>query len=235
MDARSVAPRQHWPSLEAGRRCRQLDAGACGHWLRIPADRPGALSRTRRAGEAVAERRQVARNAEYDCADHGSGSAIKASGTADCGRRRLRSPGPVFSAWAFPETALASFSRPFREGMMQTDRLRRLDDRRGGVWRDTVRDGGPRWSANTSPAALPPPPAAAFDVAREREDEQVRTPITVHAILLLYTEDEASAKEPRRARDRRSEWSRDPRGPSPRASAWTSRTRWVQPRVLRFC
>jgi deferrochelatase/peroxidase EfeB len=95
-----------------------------------------------------------------------------------------------------PETALASFSRPFREGMMQTDRLRRLDDRRGGVWRNTVLDGGPRWSANTPLATPPPPAAAAFDVAREREreGEQVRTPITVHAILLLYTEDEAAAR-----------------------------------------
>ena len=53
-----------------------------------------------------------------------------------------------------PETALASFSRPFREGMMQIDRLRRLDDRRGGIWRDSVLPGGPLWSANT--VATPP-------------------------------------------------------------------------------
>jgi Dyp-type peroxidase family len=93
------------------------------------------------------------------------------------------------------ETTLASFSRPFREGMMQTDRLRRLDDRRGGVWRETVLEGGPRWSANTPVVDPPPSPPGAFDVGGDRVDEQIRTPITVHAILLLYTADERSAQE----------------------------------------
>lgn len=91
------------------------------------------------------------------------------------------------------ETALASFSRPFREGMTQVDRLRRLDDRRGGQWRPTVIPGGPQWSANT-PATTPSRPAAAFDVARSSDDEVVRTPITVHAVLFLYARDEAFAQ-----------------------------------------
>jgi deferrochelatase/peroxidase EfeB len=98
-----------------------------------------------------------------------------------------------------PETALASFSRPFREGMMQTDRLRRLGDRRGGKWLPTVLDGGPLWSANVSAPAPTPEPVAAYDVPRAREDEQVRTPVTVHALLLLYTPDEAAADALERA------------------------------------
>ena len=45
--------------------------------------------------------------------------------------------------------ALASFSAPFREGMYQEDRLRRLGDRIKGKWQRPVIDGGPRWSGNT--------------------------------------------------------------------------------------
>lgn len=89
-------------------------------------------------------------------------------------------------------TALASFSRPFREGMTQVDRLRRLDDRRGGQWRPSVIPGGPHWSANTAATTAPPPPTA-YDVDRPTDDEVVRTPLTVHAVLFLYTRDEASA------------------------------------------
>ena len=97
------------------------------------------------------------------------------------------------------ETALASFSRPFREGMMQTDRLRRLGDRRGGTWLPTVLEDGPRWSANVSAPEPAPEPVAAYDVPRVRLDEHVRTPISVHALLLVYTPDEASADALERA------------------------------------
>ena len=45
--------------------------------------------------------------------------------------------------------ALASFSAPFREGMYQEDRLRRLGDRIRDKWQRPVIDGGPRWSGNT--------------------------------------------------------------------------------------
>lgn len=74
--------------------------------------------------------------------------------------------------------ALASFDRPFKEGMFQPDRLRRLGDRRGTEWLETTVAGGPKWSGNTAGA-----------------DAAVSTPITVHAMLLLYTADDASAED----------------------------------------
>ena len=92
------------------------------------------------------------------------------------------------------EAALASFSRPFREGMFQEDRLRRLGDRRSGKWLETVIDGGPRWSANTASSASEA--VLQFEVEGPRdgdEEERVTTPITVHALLLLYARSEASA------------------------------------------
>src|SRR4051794_36317982 len=49
------------------------------------------------------------------------------------------------------EGSLASFAEPFREGMYQEDRLRRLGDKIGSKWQKTVIDGGPRWSGNTPP------------------------------------------------------------------------------------
>jgi len=54
--------------------------------------------------------------------------------------------------------ALASFSAPFREGMYQEDRLRRLGDRIKGKWQGTVINGGPQWSGNT-PVKDDRPPA----------------------------------------------------------------------------
>ena len=45
--------------------------------------------------------------------------------------------------------ALASFARPFREGMFQEDRTRRLGDRRQRKWLKSVLANGPVWSANT--------------------------------------------------------------------------------------
>lgn len=87
------------------------------------------------------------------------------------------------------ETALASFGRPFREGMMQEDRLRRLGDRRSGKWLETVIDGGPQWSGNTAvhPATAGTAPVSAFDVDDPGPaEEQIRTPLTVHVLLLLY-------------------------------------------------
>lgn len=93
-----------------------------------------------------------------------------------------------------PDTALASFSRPFVEGMFQEDRLRRLGDRRSGQWLETVVPGGPLWSANTPlrPAISTLP--GAFDVPDGGyQEEHVTTPLTVHALLLLYARDEAAA------------------------------------------
>lgn len=79
------------------------------------------------------------------------------------------------------EAALASFSRPFREGMFQEDRLRRLGDRRSGAWLETVIKDGPIWSGNT------PVPAEA------EGEERIDTRVTVHALLMLYAHDEADA------------------------------------------
>lgn len=93
--------------------------------------------------------------------------------------------------------ALDSFAAPFKEGMLQEDRLRRLGDRRKGEWLETVIDGGPKWSANT------PQRGALTEVetgqkqaltATGHKEERIVTPITVHALLLLYDKDEASAE-----------------------------------------
>lgn len=96
-----------------------------------------------------------------------------------------------------PAAALASFAAPFREGMFQEDRLRRLGDRRNGEWLGTVVDGGPRWSANTpqrgAMASVPPDRSDALTATGHRE-EQVATPVTVHALLLLYAGDEVIAE-----------------------------------------
>jgi Dyp-type peroxidase family len=88
---------------------------------------------------------------------------------------------------------LASFSAPFREGMYQEDRLRRLGDRIKGKWQDTVIDGGPLWSGNAPvkddrPPAIVRLPGGKTAPAREAP-RQVTTPVTVHALLLLYHQD----------------------------------------------
>ena len=90
-----------------------------------------------------------------------------------------------------PEQALATFSRPFLEGMFQEDRLRRLGDRRDGHWCDTVVGGGPLWSANTPVFD----PAATIGTAAEPTppDQPIATALTVHALLLLYAPDEELA------------------------------------------
>ncbi|WP_209380094.1 Dyp-type peroxidase [Pararoseomonas baculiformis] len=91
--------------------------------------------------------------------------------------------------------ALASFARPFREGMFQIDRARRLGDRRFGEWQKTVRDGGPEWSGNPETPALPKPArayaTAYVDDSAEAEPEP--SPLTAHALLLLYARTDADA------------------------------------------
>jgi Dyp-type peroxidase family len=94
------------------------------------------------------------------------------------------------------KVALDSFAAPFREGMMQEDRLRRLGDRLKDKWLETVIDGGPQWSANTPQRDLIDGVAdsqAGNNTATGHKEERISTPVTVHALLLLYTEDEASA------------------------------------------
>jgi deferrochelatase/peroxidase EfeB len=99
-----------------------------------------------------------------------------------------------------PPNALASFSRPFREGMFQEDRLRRLGDLRAdrlhpnGRWQQTVISGGPIWSANTPPREPARQRAGAYDVLEDCKEHHVTTPETVHALLLLYAPDEQAAE-----------------------------------------
>ena len=93
-----------------------------------------------------------------------------------------------------PET-LKSFSLPFREGMFQVDRARRLGDRRFGAWQPTVQAGGPDWSGNPGPDA-PPRPARAYavDYTDDSPDPPPPpTPLTAHALLLLYGKTDADA------------------------------------------
>lgn len=93
------------------------------------------------------------------------------------------------------ERALASFSEPFREGMLQEDRLRRLGDRRKDEWLKTVVDGGPRWSGNCLAFSAPREPGTTpFDVHDpDSKETTLRTDLTVHVLLLLYANDDAEA------------------------------------------
>jgi Dyp-type peroxidase family len=92
-------------------------------------------------------------------------------------------------------STLASFDRPFKEGMFQEDRLRRLGDRREGEWLGTVIPGGPKWSGNTPlDSAAVEDEARAFGDEEKVVEEHVTTPITVHALLLLYEKDEETAE-----------------------------------------
>jgi Dyp-type peroxidase family len=99
-----------------------------------------------------------------------------------------------------PADALATFSAPFREGMYQEDRSRRLGDRIDGEWQGTVIAGGPLWSANI-PAIpelrVPDQELTLADIGnpRDRGERQVTTPKTVHALLLLYGQDEETVRD----------------------------------------
>ena len=104
--------------------------------------------------------------------------------------------GTGLAKMGLPARAQNSFAAPFREGMLQEDRLRRLGDRRKDVWSPTVVAGGPRWSANTpqrDALASVEPGQAQLPTATGHREEQSSTPVTVHALLLLYTPDDASA------------------------------------------
>ena len=79
--------------------------------------------------------------------------------------------------------------------MFQEDRLRRLGDRRLGKWLDTVVEGGPGWSANTPLREPADQHAGAYDVQHGDPEEHVPTPVTVHALLLLYTRNEETADQ----------------------------------------
>ena len=98
--------------------------------------------------------------------------------TASDGKPETRAAAIAFTwtglqkAGLSPE-ALATFAAPFREGMYQEDRLRRLGDKVKDKWQEPVIDGGPLWSGN---------------IPAEDALRQVTTRTTVHALLLLYGE-----------------------------------------------
>ena len=100
------------------------------------------------------------------------------------------------AAMGLDRQSLDSFARPFREGMFQEDRLRRLGDRRNGKWLGTVVPDGPAWSANVpvnDPTTVPGATPDAYAVATGDAPEAASpTPVTVHALLLLYTRDEGA-------------------------------------------
>jgi hypothetical protein len=92
------------------------------------------------------------------------------------------------SLMGLPRAALDSFSAPFREGMFQEDRLRRIGDRRKGNWLDTVIQGGPIWSGNTpqrEPIASVGDTQTRSLTSTGHQEETIVTPKTVHALLLL--------------------------------------------------
>jgi Dyp-type peroxidase family len=95
-----------------------------------------------------------------------------------------------------PPDALESFSGPFKEGMYQEDRLRRLGDRIDGKWQPSVIDGGPLWSGNIPPRDDRTPDRALPGASSGTPSEEVRisTPKTVHALLMLYEETEAKVE-----------------------------------------
>ena len=122
---------------------------------------------------------------------------VTAASAVGCGAR-LEDAAAVAFTWSglqrmdLPETALASFSAPFKEGMLQEDRLRRLGDRRNGKWLDTVVQNGPRWSGNT-PSQRRKERVGAYSVKTKDQEEKISTPISVHALFLIYTKDDAAA------------------------------------------
>jgi deferrochelatase/peroxidase EfeB len=118
----------------------------------------------------------------------------------DADRKDPRSASIAFTCTGLKQLGLSpqilsSFSAPFREGMYQEDRLRRLGDRIDGKWQGTVIDDGPLWGGNTPVREVGSPDVADafyFESGRPKEPQQpqVPTPITVHALLLLYEKDQ---------------------------------------------
>nr|WP_298688360.1 hypothetical protein [uncultured Dongia sp.] len=82
---------------------------------------------------------------------------------------------PGLAKLGLDEHDLGTFATPFREGMYQEDRLRRLGDKIDGKWEPTVIPGGPVWGGNNNAQTSGP-----FK--------------TVHALLLLYDKTEAGVQ-----------------------------------------
>jgi deferrochelatase/peroxidase EfeB len=101
--------------------------------------------------------------------------------TASDGKTEKRAAAIAFTWTGLGKTglspeALATFAAPFREGMYQEDRLRRLGDKVKDKWQESVIDDGPVWSGNIAVGGDQP----------SLELRKVTTRTTVHALLLLY-------------------------------------------------
>lgn len=99
-----------------------------------------------------------------------------APATGADGQQQGRSAAIAFTATGLAALGLGGaelrgFERPFWEGMHHPDRRRRLGDLPGDGGATTLAEGGPRWSGN--PEGADP------------------TPLTVHALLVLYAADAA--------------------------------------------
>ena len=104
------------------------------------------------------------RDPERSAAIAFTATGLIALGVYEEGPEALDGPGRT------PERKLpAGFERPFWEGMHHPDRRRRLGDLPGEGGSTTVLEGGARWSGN--PGGADP------------------TPLTVHALLVLYAKD----------------------------------------------
>ena len=151
----------------------------------LPAGR-GAVPRIRLAGEPGAG---TSRQGAWLTALAGGGADHRQPTARTSAPRRSPSPGRACSRWGLPARRWPLSRAPFREGMFQEDRLRRLGDRIDGEWQQTVIDGGPRGAPTPQRGERP---GRAPDGPPGR---QVTTPLTVHALLLLYDKDEADADD----------------------------------------
>jgi len=141
-----------------------------------------------------------------DSLKHGGGAWLKALNAAapitDASNKSMQSAA-IGLTWlglkkmGLDANALETFDRPFKEGMFQEDRLRRLGDRRGEDWLPTVVKGGPTWSGNTplDQAAMDTGAKAFRDADPETAEHRITTPITVHALVMLYDKDEKTADD----------------------------------------
>jgi len=131
---------------------------SCILFLQLPADAGGTWLRNLRSAVPIS-------HADGSSADSSAAAiAFTYSGLIELG---------------LPDDALKSFARPFREGMHQIDRKKRLGD---GDDPDVGTEiaGGARWSANCA------------DLVSTKVGSTIKTPVTVHVALILYALDKTS-------------------------------------------
>ena len=163
----TASPVKRAVELEAEAAARPTDAGHRGQRLLPAAGGQGVVPPLRRTRETDAGRgpwlQTLMKVAPITASDRKPETRAAAIAFTWTGLQK---------AGLSPE-ALATFAAPFREGMYQEDRLRRLGDKVKDRWQESVIDDGPLWSGN---------------IPAEDELRQVTTRTTVHALLLLYGE-----------------------------------------------